>query len=40
MKAILEEELHRPVTSINVMDVAELGFFEWESQTGPLTPDS
>ena len=31
MKAILEQELHRPVTSINVMDVAELGFFEWES---------
>ena len=34
MKTILEQELHRPVTSINVMDVAELGFFEWESEPG------
>ena len=31
MKAILEQELHRPVRSINVMDLAELGLFESES---------
>jgi uncharacterized protein (DUF58 family) len=30
IKTNLEQELHRPITAINVMEVAEWGFFEWE----------
>jgi uncharacterized protein (DUF58 family) len=34
IKAILEQELHRPITGINISDVAELDFFELETSPG------